>query len=65
MENVTSFIQKFATKPVHIQTIHSSIKSNKPIAEELFINRMTITEILDSYWSYDIAVSTLTTLSTL
>lgn len=65
MENVTSFIQKFATKPVHIQTIQSSIKSNIPIAEELFINRMTITEILDSYWSYDIAVSTLTTLSTL
>ncbi|KAG5594678.1 hypothetical protein H5410_035910 [Solanum commersonii] len=44
----------FATKPVHIQTIESSNGSNIPIAEAMFQNRMTITKLLDSDWSYDI-----------
>ncbi|WMV15291.1 hypothetical protein MTR67_008676, partial [Solanum verrucosum] len=54
MDHITSLIQKFATKPVHIQTIESGNGSNIPIAEAMFQSRMTITELLDSDWSYDI-----------
>ncbi|WMV55489.1 hypothetical protein MTR67_048874, partial [Solanum verrucosum] len=54
MDHISSLIQKFATKPVHIQTIESDNRSNIPIAEAMFQNRMTITELLDSDWSYDI-----------
>ncbi|KAH0773793.1 hypothetical protein KY290_010930 [Solanum tuberosum] len=54
MDHITSLIQKFATKTVHIQTIKSCNGSNIPIVEAMFQNRMTITELLDSDWSYDI-----------
>ncbi|KAH0679306.1 hypothetical protein KY284_020391 [Solanum tuberosum] len=54
MDHITSLNQKFATKPVHIQTIESGNGSNIPIAEAMFQNWMTITELLDSDWSYDI-----------
>ncbi|KAH0712621.1 hypothetical protein KY289_008580 [Solanum tuberosum] len=54
MDHIISLIQKFATKPVHIQTIKSGNRSNIPIAEDMFQNWMTITELLDSDWSYDI-----------
>ncbi|KAH0645096.1 hypothetical protein KY284_032980 [Solanum tuberosum] len=62
MDHITSLIQKFATKPVHIQTIESGNGSNIPIVEAMFQNRMTITELLDSDWSYDIEVITLNNL---
>lgn len=65
MDHITSLIQKFATKPVHIQTIESGNGSNIPIVEAMFQNRMTITELLDSDWSYDIEVITLNNLRTL
>ncbi|KAH0729426.1 hypothetical protein KY289_000614 [Solanum tuberosum] len=58
MDHITSLIQKFATKPIHIQTIESCNGSNIPIAEAMFKNRMTITELLDSDWSYDIEIPT-------
>ncbi|KAH0720725.1 hypothetical protein KY285_005598 [Solanum tuberosum] len=54
MDHITSLNQKFATKPVHIQTIESGNGNNIPIAEAMFQNRMTITELLDSDWSNDI-----------
>ncbi|WMV07703.1 hypothetical protein MTR67_001088 [Solanum verrucosum] len=58
MDHITSLIQKLATKPIHIQTIESGNGCNIPIEEAMFQNRMTITELLDSDWSYDIEVST-------
>uniref|UniRef100_A0A3Q7EVR9 Uncharacterized protein n=1 Tax=Solanum lycopersicum TaxID=4081 RepID=A0A3Q7EVR9_SOLLC len=48
MENVTSLIQKFATKTVQIQTIESANGRNIPIDEAMFKNRMTVSELLDS-----------------
>ncbi|XP_049382958.1 replication protein A 70 kDa DNA-binding subunit D-like [Solanum stenotomum] len=54
MDHITSLIQKFAIEPVHIQTIESGNGSNIPIAEAMFQSWMTITELLDSDWSYDI-----------
>ena len=42
MENVTSLIQKFATKTVQIQTIESANGRNIPIDEAMFENRMTV-----------------------
>uniref|UniRef100_A0A3Q7IEX3 Replication factor A C-terminal domain-containing protein n=1 Tax=Solanum lycopersicum TaxID=4081 RepID=A0A3Q7IEX3_SOLLC len=54
MDNFTSMIEKFASKQVHIQIIESANGSNIPIAEAMFQNRMTITKLLNSYWSYDI-----------
>ena len=47
MNNITSLIQKFTSKLVHIQTIESTKGSNIPIAEAMFQNRMTITELLN------------------
>ena len=68
MDNITSPIQKFATKVVHIQTIDSANAGDIPLEEAMFANRMTVTELLDSDWSWNIEVSDLiylTTLSTL
>ena len=47
MDNFTSMIEKFASKQVHIQIIESANGSNIPIAEAMFQNRMTITELLN------------------
>lgn len=47
MNNITSLIEKFTSKPIHIQTIESTKGSNIPIAEAMFQNRMTITELLN------------------
>ncbi|KAG5610851.1 hypothetical protein H5410_022132 [Solanum commersonii] len=54
MDNITSLIHKSATNFVHIKTIDSANKSNIPMEEAMFKNKITIIELLDSDWSYDI-----------
>ena len=65
MDNITSLIQKFATKIVHIQTIDNTNAGNIPLEEAMFSNRMTVTELLDSDWSCDIEASALISVTTL
>ncbi|TMW99058.1 hypothetical protein EJD97_003107 [Solanum chilense] len=48
MENVTSLIQKFATKTVQIQTIESTNGKNIPTDEAIFENKMTVSELMHS-----------------
>ncbi|TMX00846.1 hypothetical protein EJD97_025829, partial [Solanum chilense] len=47
-------IQAFANKVVNKQTIDSTNASNIPMEEAMFANRMSVTELLESDWSYDI-----------
>ncbi|TMW85845.1 hypothetical protein EJD97_022390 [Solanum chilense] len=54
MDNITSLIQKFATKIIQIQTIDNANAGNIPLEEAMFSNRMSVTELLDSDWSCDI-----------
>ena len=49
MANVTSLIQKFATKTIQKQIIESANGRNISIDEAMFENRMTVSELLDSY----------------
>ena len=49
MANVTSLIQKFATKIIQKQIIESANGRNIPIDEAMFENWMTVSELLDSY----------------
>ncbi|TMX04746.1 hypothetical protein EJD97_004975 [Solanum chilense] len=52
--DITSLIQKFATKIVYIQSIDSANAGNIPLDEAMFANTTTVTELLDSDWCCDI-----------
>uniref|UniRef100_K4CJU5 Replication protein A 70 kDa DNA-binding subunit B/D first OB fold domain-containing protein n=1 Tax=Solanum lycopersicum TaxID=4081 RepID=K4CJU5_SOLLC len=47
MDNITSLIQKFATKIVHIQTIDNTNAGNIPLEEAMLSNRMTDKEKME------------------
>ncbi|XP_070044305.1 replication protein A 70 kDa DNA-binding subunit B-like [Nicotiana tomentosiformis] len=54
IDYITTLIQKFGATFLGVQTIGSSNVNNIPIEEEMFMNRMNITELLESDWSADI-----------
>ncbi|MCD9559146.1 hypothetical protein HAX54_016965 [Datura stramonium] len=60
IDYITSLIQRFANTSVGVQTIVRNNTNNISIEEEMFQNRMTITELLDSDWSADIQECTVT-----
>ncbi|XP_075092396.1 replication protein A 70 kDa DNA-binding subunit D-like [Nicotiana tabacum] len=59
IDYITTLIQKFGATFLGVQTIGSSNVNNIPIEEEMFMNRMNITELLESDWSADIHVISL------
>nr|XP_016463138.1 PREDICTED: uncharacterized protein LOC107786203 [Nicotiana tabacum] len=54
IDYITTLIQKFGPTFLGVQTIGSSHVNNIPIEEEMFMNRMNITELLESDWSAEI-----------